>query len=199
MRTSQVILFDLGGVLVESTGRDVLRTLLPYELDRSQVVERWLRSPAVAQFERGLMSPAAFADAFIKEWRLEVSPFEFLAAFATWPKGFFEGAKTLVRALRTRHYVACLSNTNPVHWAQLPGLPTLFDATFASHLTGFMKPDREAFAHVLRELGVQADAVYFFDDLLPNIVAPRAVGINAFQVTGFADIEPHLRAEGLYA
>jgi putative hydrolase of the HAD superfamily len=61
-----------------------------------------------------------------------------------------------------------------------------------------VKPDPEAFQHVLRELEVQADAVVFFDDLQQNIDAARAVGINAVRVRAFSDVEPALRAEGLY-
>jgi FMN phosphatase YigB (HAD superfamily) len=45
---------------------------------------------------------------------------------------------------------------------------------------------------------VQADAVYFLDDLVQNIEAARAVGINAVHVRAFAEVEPALRAKGLY-
>ena len=193
-----MILFDLGGVLIENAGRDGLHALLPYELDRSLVLERWLASPAVKRFESGLIPAQTFAAEFIEEWHLEIGPAEFIDAFASWPKGLFDGAKTLVQALRVQHHVACLSNTNSVHWARFPDLPGLFDSVFASHQTGLMKPDREAYEQVLRQLDVPANAVYFFDDLLPNIEAARAVGINAFHVMAFSDIEPALRTEGLY-
>ena len=198
MPKGQVILFDLGGVLIESTGRDALRALLPDKPERDQVLDRWIQSPTVKQFERGLISAEAFAETFIDECQLHLGPAEFLDIFASWPKGFFAGAKALVQALRTQHRVACLSNTNSVHWERVPELPNLFDASFPSHLTGLLKPEREAYDYALRELGVKANAVYFFDDLLANIAAARAVGMNAFHVSGFSDIAPTLRAEGLY-
>jgi len=198
MRSGRVILFDLGGVLIENTGEQGLAELLPYELSRQELWVRWLASSAVRAFERGWISPEIFAAQFIQEWRLELKPSAFLEAFALWPKGMFDGAKTLVRNLRAQHCVACLSNTNPVHWARFPELSELFDANFVSHLTGFVKPDAEAYKHVLRELDVQADAVYFLDDLVQNIEAARAVGINAVHVKAFAEVEPALRAKGLY-
>jgi putative hydrolase of the HAD superfamily len=80
----------------------------------------------------------------------------------------------------------------------MPELRELFDYCFASHLTGFMKPDREAYEHALRELEVAPNSVYFFDDLLPNVAAARSVGINAFCVRGFADVLAVLRAQGLH-
>jgi len=198
MRSTFVVLFDLGGVLVENTGEQGLASLLPYRLGREEIWARWLASDAVRRFERGQISPEVFAARFIEEWRLELGPAAFIEAFAAWPKGLFEGAAMLLRKLRALHRVACLTNNNPLHWSRFPELPGLFDSIFASHLTGFLKPDPEAFEHALRELDVRAEAVWFFDDLLQNVEAARKVGIRALQVRGFADVEPALRAEGLY-
>ena len=197
MLDRNVILFDLGGVLVGSAGQAALGALLP-SMSEQQVLERWLRSRAVNLFERGQIPSEAFATEFIKEWGLQLAEAEFLDSFAGWLTGLVDGAEALVRSLRRRHLVACLSNTNAVHWARMPEIRDQFDQCFASHLTGFMKPDREAYEHALRELRVAASSVYFFDDLLPNVVAARAVGINAFHVRGFAQIQPILRAQGLY-
>lgn len=199
MRSGRVVLFDLGGVLVENTGEQGLSSLLPYQLSRQEIWARWLASDAVRRFERGQIAPEVFAARFVEEWRLELAPAAFMEAFATWPRGLFDGAAALVRDLRAQHRVACLTNNNAVHWARFPELPELFDSIFASHLTGFLKPDPEAFEHVLRELDVRADAVWFFDDLLQNVEAARKVGIRAVQVRTFAEVEPALRAEGLHA
>jgi putative hydrolase of the HAD superfamily len=197
MLDRKVILFDLGGVLVGSAGRIAVRALLP-SMSEHEVLERWLRSRAVNLFERGQIPSATFATEFIKEWDLRLTESEFLESFAGWVTGLVDGAETLVRSLRRRHLVACLSNTNAIHWARMPELRELFDFCFASHLTGFMKPDRVAYEHALRELQVAANSVYFFDDLLPNVAAARSVGINAFCVRGFADVLPVLRAQGLH-
>ncbi len=199
MRSDRVVLFDLGGVLVENTGEQGLWSLLPYQLSREEIWARWLASDAVRRFECGQISPEVFAARFIEEWRLEVGPAAFIESFVTWPRGLFDGAAALVRNLRARHCVACLTNNNALHWARFPELPALFDASFASHLTGLLKPDPEAFEHVLRELDVRADQVYFLDDLAQNVEAARKVGMRAVQVRTFAEVEPALRAEGLHA
>jgi len=197
MRSGRVILFDLGGVLVENAGEQGLSSMLPYQLGRHEIWTRWLASDAVRRFERGEIAPEVFAARFIEEWGLALEPAAFMESFAAWPRGLFDGAAALVRNLRAQHRVACLSNTNALHWARLPELPELFDSIFASHLTGLLKPDAEAFEHVLRELDVRADAVWFFDDLLQNVEAARKVGIRAVQVRTFADVGPALRARGL--
>jgi glucose-1-phosphatase len=193
-----VILFDLGGVLVKSTGRTVLQQWLPH-LDARQVLDAWNRSTAVGRFERGRMTQDEFAAAFIQEWGLPMGGQDFLDAFAGWVPGCLEGATDLVRALRGTHRVGCLSNTNALHWQQMNELVSLFDFSFASHITGFMKPDREAYEVVLGTLDVRPGEVHFFDDLQPNVDAAKALGFNAHVVRSPREVEAILLAEGLLA
>ena len=198
MATQKVILFDLGGVLVENRGREGLTAMLPAPLETREIWLKWLQSPAVRQFERGLIPAEAFAESFLAEWQIELDSTSFINEFATWPTGLFDGAGDLLKALRARHHVACLSNTNAVHWDRLTELHSLFDSTFLSHRMGHVKPDPEAYEHTIAALGGPASRITFFDDLLPNVEAARAAGINAFHVAGFEDIAPILRREGLY-
>jgi glucose-1-phosphatase len=190
-------MFDLGGVLVENGGAAGLAAMLPSPLEPGELWRRWLDSPSVRRFERGLIPSGEFAAAFIDEWGLGIAPEDFLESFAGWPRGLYAGAETLLSALRGRHHLACLSNTNALHWQRLPRLHALLDTCFLSHETGFVKPDREAFAHALARLDAAPRDVYFFDDLPPNVEAAREMGIRAFRVGGFADIEPILRRERL--
>jgi len=193
----KVILLDLGGVVVEATGRTALTTLLPH-LSEEQILARWQQSQAAGDFERGRISKEAFASAFVAEWGLHMPEADFLEYFASWVIGFVEGATDLIRSLRTGYHVGCLSNTNPLHWARLPGVSALFDSTFPSYVTGYMKPQREAYDHALGELRVSPQDVYFFDDLMSNVVAAREVGINAFRVRGFEDLLTVLKDQGLH-
>ncbi len=193
----KVVMFDLGGVLVENAGAAGLAAMLPAPLEPGELWRKWLGSPAVRAFERGRTAPEEFAAEFIDEWQLALEPAAFLEAFAGWPRGLYEGADALLRELKGRHRLACLSNTNVLHWQRLSTLQTLLDACFVSHETGFVKPDREAFEHALERLGAAPGEVYFFDDLPLNVNAARQMGIRAFQVGSFAAIEPILRSEGL--
>ena len=74
-----VLLFDLGGVLVRATGNPVAADgTLPADDD---FWRRWLLSPAVRDFESGRTSPEEFARAVAAEFELEVGPDEFLRRF----------------------------------------------------------------------------------------------------------------------
>lgn len=197
MKDDRVFLFDLGGVLVDSSGHAALVQLVPQPEDEATTVARWLESKAVGLFERGRIGPGEFATMFVAEWSLALEPTEFLNAFTGWVRGFYPGARALVEGLRTRHTVACLSNTNAAHWARLAEVREAFDVCLPSHMTGHMKPDRAAYEHALRLLGVPAGRVCFFDDLLPNVEAARELGINAFHVRGLAATVDALRGIGV--
>jgi HAD superfamily hydrolase (TIGR01509 family) len=198
METRKVLLFDLGGVLVENNGRAALEALLPAPLEAAEMWRRWLTSPVVRQFERGQTTAEEFASGFVDEWGIRLEPSAFISDFATWPVGLFAGAEELLCGLKGRHHLACLSNTNAVHWQRFPQLHGLFDSCFLSHEMGHVKPDPEAFDYALARLGGRPGDVYFFDDLKPNVDAARKAGIKAFQVEHFGGIEPILRSERLY-
>lgn len=199
MRTNIVLMFDLGGVLVENHGSAKLTAMLPSPLEPEEVWRRWLGSPSVRSFERGRISPEQFASAFVEEWQIGMEPSAFLQAFAMWPQGLYDGVEELLRHLKDPHRLACLSNTNVIHWQRFPQLHALFDSCFLSHEIGLVKPDRAAFEYALEHLKVRAEDVYFFDDLLFNVSAARELGIKAFHVESFSEIEPILRGENLIA
>jgi len=196
MGREKVLLFDLGGVLVQSEGLACLKRLASPK-EQHQVADRWHGSRAVRRFETGKISPEEFASTFVEEWGLSMAPGKFLDLFASWVSGFFPGAEALVAQLRDEHRVAYLSNTNAVHVARLPQLASLFDCGFASYISGHMKPSPEAYHDALSALGVSPASVYFFDDLSANVLAARASGMHATQVRGVAEVEAALREHGL--
>jgi putative hydrolase of the HAD superfamily len=190
-----VLFFDLGGVLVENRGYDALRDLGLGTTDGQAIRTRWLRSPAVAAFERGRIPSGEFADRVIAEFGLAMPPERFLAAFRTWVKDFYPGARDLVARLRRRHRVGCLSNCNDLHWRE--EWADLFDFPLASHRIGLVKPDPAAFLKMAETSGRPPGAIVFFDDTLVNVEAARALGFRAFLASHPRDIEAVCRAEGL--
>ncbi len=196
MRPS-VLLFDIGGVLVENAGFEELRRMCPEISGDPELRLRWLGSPSVMAFERGRISPTEFAKQFVDEWRLPLSPDAFLGEFESWPRGLFPGAADLLDALRPHYRLACLTNSNEVHWAARPGLRALFHEIFSSHELGLVKPEPEVFQHVLEHLSVEPDRVAFFDDSPPNVEAAAAAGMRAHQVVGLGELRGALERLGL--
>jgi putative hydrolase of the HAD superfamily len=174
-----------------------MAALLPGAPGRAALQDRWLASPALRAFDLGRVSPDAFAAAMVEEWGLALTPAAFLAEFAAWPRGYYPGARDLLRRLRRRHRVACLSNSNALHWERFGGFAEEFDVALSSHLLGAVKPDAAAFGRALDALGLTPGEVWFFDDSAANVRAARTLGILAFQVDGPAAAEAVLASAGL--
>ena len=191
-----VLLFDLGGVLVKNVGFDRLNELLPSPLPIEDLKTKWLSSPAVRSFEVGSSTPEAFAGSVVAEWQLALSPSAFLAAFTSWPQGLYPGASELLGSLRKRYTVACLSNSNEVHWQRFNGFSEHFEIALSSHLLGEVKPDSECFIKALRECNASAGDVAFFDDSLTNVVSARELGIEALHVNGLSEVRSSLAERG---
>ena len=147
-----VILFDLGGVLVELAGVEKMLEWSPGIDSTEELWRRWLRSDAVRRFETGATDRDAFARDVIAEFGVPVPADEFLAAFTWWPRAVLPGAHELLASLRDRYRLASVSNTNEIHWARFSGqwsLDRAFHHNFPSHLVG----QAEAGRRVLRARG----------------------------------------------
>jgi glucose-1-phosphatase len=192
-----LLLFDLGGVLINSKVFEHLRALLPDAPDQATLKQRWLDSPSVRRFERGESEAAAFAHEFTAEWQIDLSAEAFLQAFSSWPRGFFPGACAAIQQLRQSYTVGCLTNSNPIHWQQIDAIDEVFDITLCSHLLGAIKPDTEIFDLALQKCGVAAERVYFFDDSPSNVAAARQIGMTAFVTEDFEDLQQILARQNL--
>lgn len=191
MNQIKVLLFDIGGVLVELGGMNTVFEWTRNKYDHDEMMERWLLSPSVRLFESGNSNKSDFALGVINELELPVSESEFIEEFLKWPSKVFDGVKELLVELSSRFMLASLSNTNELHWPILKNdfqLIDLFEENFPSHLTGYMKPDAEAFEAVLDDLDVNPDEILFFDDSPRNVAAARELGFHVERVNGIDEV-----------
>lgn len=193
-----VLLLDLGGVLLQVDGMPAMRswTALPDD----EIWRRWLASPSVRRFESGRSHPTEFASAVVEEFGIDAAPDEFLLQFEGWCRAPHPGAADLLAELNGRYRLACLSNTNAVHWEHVrreTSLLETFHDLFPSHETGHVKPDAEAFVHAVDALGVEPEQVVFFDDNRVNAEAARSVGLEAHVVRDTEALRQALAELGL--
>lgn len=196
---TRVVLFDLGGVLIELGGVDHFGQLIG-EGDEAEIWRSWLTSHWVREYERGLCSRREFAAGMREEHGLSLEEEEFLEMFLSWPRGLLPGASDLVGGLESGVRPACLSNTNELHWNEQRDadvLQRLFELRFLSHELGLVKPDREIFEHVLSDLGLIGGEVLFLDDNQINVDGALRVGLDAHVVKGVDAARELLRSRGL--
>ena len=187
-----VLLFDLGGVLVELSGVPTMLKWTDNRYDVEMLWDAWLSSPAVRAFETGNSTAEEFATRIVGEMQLPVSADEFIQRFRAWPKGLYPGVTKLLDRLRTDYTLACFSNSNDLHWPILMddmGMAALFEYRFASHLMGRVKPDKEAFQYVLEGLNCDPASVLFLDDNGINVRSATEVGMRAHRARGPLEIE----------
>ena len=200
------LLFDLGGVLMDFAGPRDLPPLLTGVLAQATPDELKLKMAHCAAtdgFERGTLSPEAFAEQFVREWQVALAPAEFLQRYVAWLRGLYPGADTLLAQLRAEGFrLACLSNTNAAHWERneaMRWLQRTLDVAIGSHQLGLRKPEPAIFATALARLQAAPDQVGYFDDLHANVAAARAAGLQAHHVDGLADLRARLRSLGWLA
>jgi len=187
----EIILFDLGGVLVELTGVPTMLQWTHNKYDVEALWENWLHSPAVRAFETGRSTPDQFAENIITEMDLPVGKHEFIRRFTKWPRGLFPGVPHMLDRLKSDYTLACFSNSNTLHWPILMNdmaLKSKFSYHFGSHLIGKVKPDKAAFEHVLGQLNCMPASVIFLDDNILNVQSALEMGMQSFRVKGPKDI-----------
>jgi putative hydrolase of the HAD superfamily len=195
-QTIKVIVFDLGGVLVDWVGTQALVELSDNSLTEEQARRYWLESLWVRKFEIGRCSPNQFASGVISELHLAVSPEKFLTEFTSWDRGLLPGAIELLNNLRPYFLLACLSNNNELHWKKLNEQNELgkkFHRLYISHLTGLIKPTEEAFKNLLHDLNHPPDTMLYFDDNQECIWQALKFGMRAYQVAGAAAVREVLK------
>jgi len=184
----QIILFDLGGVLVDLADpvTSIGLTMTPAEF-----WSLWLSSPLVRQFEIGQLSASDFVARFGAELGFHDVE-EFDSALRSWHLPMFAGAEQALQFLTASSTVALLSNTNEIHWQQVESQTEVFSQfskVFLSYETGNAKPSPAAFQDVVQHFDCAPADIIFFDDNAGNVAAAEAEGLRALQVQGWSNVE----------
>lgn len=181
-----ILLFDLGGVLVDLA--DPAKSI-GLQMTTEEFWAVWLNSPLVREFETGRLSRRQFAEGLGAQLGF-ASGAAFDAALRRWHLPMFDGVENSLRELTSTHAVALLSNTNEIHWQHVAGQSDVFDGferLFLSYETGNAKPDPAAFHDVIEHFGCDPVDILFFDDSPGNVAAARQAGLQAVRVRGWAE------------
>ncbi|MCP4076579.1 MAG: HAD family phosphatase [Gammaproteobacteria bacterium] len=187
--TIEVILFDLGGVLVELGDDPIPGEWLP--VDRQFDLSDWFASEIAISFEKGLTNAVTFAETLREDLEIEASPEEIIKHFTDWPIGLFTGSHEILKSLENKYRLAVLSNTNELHWPRITsefGINNYFEHIFASHRLGMAKPEIEIFEYVISEMNVEPGNILFLDDNHNNVAASKGLGIHGVHVSGITQV-----------
>jgi putative hydrolase of the HAD superfamily len=197
--SADALLFDLGRVVLDIDFSRALNCWAGHAgCEPAQLIGRFSPDDAYKRHERGEISDAEF---FAGSLGIEVTDAQFLEGWnAIFAGEMPEVAALLARAAR-RLPLYALSNTNRAHEAHfsLAFAEVLghFRKMFLSSTIGLRKPDAATYDHVVKEIGVPAERIVFFDDVMENIEGARARGLLAVHVTSTCDLADALAALGI--
>ncbi len=189
----KVLLFDLGGVIVPWRGIEAL--MAHTGVSRAEVIAILAASDVFNAYETGQCDDETFSKEMVCLFDYKLSLSEFSDLWNSWVKPPFPDILDTLSSLKSEYTLACLSNTNALHWAHLSRMFDLnetFDYCFASHLIHVAKPDPRSFTIPLETMGVKASDVLFFDDTKINVEAASQEGLTAYQVNPSVGVLPIL-------
>ena len=201
MRTDpSVLLFDVGGVLVQLSGVETMLGWMGEKATSDEMWRMWLHSKPVRDFETGRIGAEEFAVAVTAEFASSRQSATIPSIIRGWVTGLYPGTLEMLAQIPSSYQRAVLSNNNALHWARVVDdlrLGSSFDHHFVSHLTGRIKPDADAFQHVVESLDCRPEQVLFFDDNALDVEAARRFGMQAVRVQGIAETRAALIERGI--
>ena len=194
--SDRLILLDLGGVLIEVVSAQRLAVLMDPPVTAEEAAKRWSHSKYLALFESGRCSRDEFAEGVVRELHLSIPPDAFMDEFDLFLRGFYPGAEALLQKLaRSRHTLACLTDTNCSQWASLCkrlSIDQYFQHCLLSYQIGRQKPDAKVYQSVIRSLSCSPEKIVYFDDREANVQAGLRAGMESYRVDGVCSLEQKL-------
>ena len=169
-----VLLFDLGGVLVPWVGFEAIAKLTG--LSGPQISDKFETSEILYAYQIGGCSDDEFCEEMLSVFNFDMNLSEFKSAWRAWVLDPYKGTLDALDKLRPKYTLACLSNTNALHWDDMTFLGNRLDCPMASHILGQVKPDLKFYKTAHDILGVSAENIWFFDDTLANVDAAKIYG-----------------------
>ncbi len=195
----KLIVFDMGHVFVDFSWDEVCKGFCARSNLTRDEFKQVLAYVGGLGYEAGRISTADFLKELNDKLKTDISLDEFKAL---WNNTFCENAEmaALLQALKANYPLYLLSNTNEIHYDFLQGsfnVARHFQELILSFQVGMSKPDQRIYHEVIRRSGLPAENHLFIDDLVPNIQAAQAVGMQAIQFVGIEDLKQRLQALGV--
>jgi HAD superfamily hydrolase (TIGR01509 family) len=183
-----ILLFDLGGVLVD-LGDPV--TEIGLDIDSDDFWATWLSSPLVQAYETGRLSSQEFVTQFGAHLGFSDIA-EFDRRIRNWRLPLFDGSEQFLTSLAGQVEIALLSNTNEIHWQYVQSQTdvfAMFSKLFLSFETGKTKPELAAFQDVIEHFDCDPADIIFLDDNANNIAAAQDAGLRSRQTKGLQEVK----------
>lgn len=182
----QVIVFDLGGVLME---HDIPGCIEKFKRILGDNFNRLglgtdgegEADALMGRYERGLITTQEYVGTILGWCIPGTSARDVEDAWNTMHAGIPSYHIDKLKQLKSEGYTLyLLSNNNELHWQdvlnRVPDFSSLFDDVFLSFREHVSKPDPRLFNILMERTGAAAEDILFVDDLQANRLAAEAIG-----------------------
>lgn len=188
MEHVELILFDLGGVLINIDYLATEKSFVALGVTDFQAqYTQFQQNELFNNFETGQISAQHFINKLLPLTRKGSSPNEVVRAWNAMIGEFPKEKIDLLIRLSKEMRIALLSNTNELHmievkraWGNVSSVPfeTLFEQVFLSHEIHQRKPNISTFQWVCGQLKVSPSSVLFIDDSPQHIEGAKSAGLQ---------------------
>ncbi len=188
MKDIELILFDLGGVLIDVDYQATENAFVKLGVeDFQKQYKQFQQNQLFDLFETGQISAQHFINKLLPITRKGTSPNEVVHAWNAMIGSFPKEKIELLERLSKQIRIALLSNTNELHMVQVKrawvnassvSFEYLFEQVFLSHEIEQRKPDLETFSWVCEQLQVLPKKVLFIDDSPQHIDGASSAGLQ---------------------
>jgi HAD superfamily hydrolase (TIGR01509 family) len=188
MKDIELILFDLGGVLIDVDYQATENAFVKLGVeDFQEQYTQFQQNQLFDLFETGQISAQHFINKLLPITRKGTSPNEVVHAWNAMIGSFPKEKIELLERLSKQIRIALLSNTNELHMVQVKrawvnassvSFEYLFEQVFLSHEIEQRKPDLETFSWVCEQLQVLPKKVLFIDDSPQHIDGASSAGLQ---------------------
>ena len=200
-RTIDVVVFDIGGVLLDWSPTYLYADLIPDEKERTH----FLTNVATPAWNHKQDEGRPWAEAIAELKSLHPEHAEWIEAYDTgWLKmvrGVFDDTAAVLTELQGAGVPTyALTNFSAEKWEiakEAFPILTRFDGEVVSGIELTAKPDEKIFRILIDRFRLDAARTFYTDDMEYNVVGARAAGLDAELFTGAANLRAQLRDRGL--
>jgi glucose-1-phosphatase len=183
-RDIRVIIFDLGKVIVDFDHRAICKCLAGYcRVTPNEIYKQLFGSKLEARFDEGRITPEQFYNEVTGTIRCNL---DIVSLKKIWNNIFTinAGISALLRSLKKKYRLLCLSNTNIWHFEYCrETFPVLrqFDDFILSYAVGARKPRSRIYREALKAAGTLPRHCLYIDDIAEYVQKAQALGMHGIQ------------------
>ncbi len=196
------IVFDIGGVIVGSFGKELLEEASAMLLINSEELRK-LMNKHEPELQKGKLWHVDFWKKICEEKSIRLPDDKILERL--WLNSYEKKAiindemVSLIKNLRKNYLVGCISNIQEPHvtFNKKRGLFDLFQIRILSCEIGFRKPEKEIFLEYIKNANCKAHEIIFIDDEADKLETPKLLGITTIHFLNTTKLKEELTKQGV--